>query len=388
VGLLLALIGPLWISACGWWESTRIWVPLYVPISLTPGHTHTAEFAINMASAYPIGIAVDCPSNDDYETVQKMLGTGLYDASASVVGISWKLSSAGRTVEAGNSDRASGGMYPWTARNLGSFSVNKGKYVLDLDVVQDGSRLNHCAPRLVVTENGDEREKNNARFGRGVPLVFLAPVGIVLLVRAANGRRVEKRNAWLRAWPLTQPGPQPRAADQPKLRVAPRRIYPTAFVIPRRPVPPVPPAFTKPAWIGLLTVLCLFVIDAPVWVLFNPRRFFPVGLPIHLMNPAVRYQATPGIQPVLVRLVLGGCDQTDPSGRVLLRPCLYIDTQSVSWDAFDSVLQQKILLRPPNWPVYLEGDRDMEWKYAVEVIDKIQGLHAKAVLVGRRTPSR
>lgn len=88
-----------------------------------------------------------------------------------------------------------------------------------------------------------------------------------------------------------------------------------------------------------------------------------MGLPAGLMSRAVNYQRATGIQPAMVRLVLGGCDDPDPSERRGTRPCL---------------------LRPPHWPVYLEGDQAMEWRYAAEVIDKIEGWHVKVVLPGSR----
>ena len=109
VGLLFVLIGPIWIGAWASWDSTRLWAPLDVPISLASGHLRSPEFEINVASTYTVGVAVNWPSFNDYEAVTNMLGSSLGN-SPSVVGISWRLSSGRRVVASGNSDRATGGM--------------------------------------------------------------------------------------------------------------------------------------------------------------------------------------------------------------------------------------------------------------------------------------
>ncbi len=381
LGLLFVLSGPLWVGAWAWWDSTRLWTPVFVPISLSPGHIRTPEFAINVASTYTVGVVMNIvwSSNEDYTAAAQMLGFDSSDGRPSVVGVSWRLSSAGRMLASGDSsDGELRAMFP-IGRGLGKFYANKGTYVLDLDVVRDGSRLNRWAPHLVVVEDGYAHEKSDERGGRGALLLWLAPIGIILLARAAAGRRMDKHDAWMKASRLAQAGPQLQTADAPKLGAARRRVSPGATVPIQRwkITPSIQPAFTRPPWVGLVILLCLVVIDVPFWTVYLESRVVPKGLPVSLMNPAVNYQRGPGIQPVLVRLVLGGCRPG---------PCLSIDTQLVSWNAFDSVLQEKLNLRPPNWPVYLEGDSAMDWMYAAQVIDKIQGLHAKVVLLGKKRP--
>jgi len=39
----------------------------------------------------------------------------------------------------------------------------------------------------------------------------------------------------------------------------------------------------------------------------------------------------------------------------------------------------------PTWPVYFEGDQDLEWQDAAKVIDLIRGANAEVVLL---TPRR
>lgn len=60
----------------------------------------------------------------------------------------------------------------------------------------------------------------------------------------------------------------------------------------------------------------------------------------------------------------------------------------MDWEDFDIVLQKELIRRPPNWPVYLEGDPNMEWKWAVKTIDRIRGLGAEVVLLTRHGERR
>jgi hypothetical protein len=59
------------------------------------------------------------------------------------------------------------------------------------------------------------------------------------------------------------------------------------------------------------------------------------------------------------------------------------DSQPVPWPDFDSALRQKLAHYPPHWPIYLDGDPNMEWKYAAEVIGTIRGQGAEVILLAR-----
>jgi len=70
-------------------------------------------------------------------------------------------------------------------------------------------------------------------------------------------------------------------------------------------------------------------------------------------------------------------------------PRLYVNSRAVSWEDLDAVLNKELRLRPPTWPVYLEGDPAIEWGHAVKAMDVIRGLHAEVVLLtGKATPRR
>jgi hypothetical protein len=100
-----------------------------------------------------------------------------------------------------------------------------------------------------------------------------------------------------------------------------------------------------------------------------------MGLTVHLVMPGIRADFGPGIQPLRVRL------EFDRRSR---RVSPYVDSQPIRWDDFGPLLNKELPRRPPNWPVYLEGDPEMEWRDAVRAIDIIRGLHGEVVLL---TPS-
>ena len=111
-----------------------------------------------------------------------------------------------------------------------------------------------------------------------------------------------------------------------------------------------------------------------VYSLSNPPH---VGLLLHLLRSGYAAQSSPGIQPLLVRLEL-----VSPGP-----PRLSVDGRPVSWEDFPAVLQKELTLRPPNWPVYLEGAPSMDWLWAGKAIDTIRGLQADVVLLTIRSPS-
>jgi len=131
---------------------------------------------------------------------------------------------------------------------------------------------------------------------------------------------------------------------------------------------------SRTSWYGLIGTHAYLVILIPVWVMISGMPLVPKGLVVHLVQPGIAAQIMPGIQPLRVRVETA-------VGSV--RPTLYVDSRPVSWDDFSAVLQKEISRRPPNWPVYVDGDPDMEWGSAIKAIDVIRGLRAEVVLLTR-----
>ena len=138
--LALILIGTGWFGGYVWWLATRNWTPLDIPVSLSQGHIRTPEFRINVEATYLFRIAVR--PEFDIEAGPCLAGF----RCPSALDLSWSLSQGARVVL--RAEKFPGG------RILGGFHVPKGRYTLDLDVRQDGSRLNAGAPHLEVFEEG------------------------------------------------------------------------------------------------------------------------------------------------------------------------------------------------------------------------------------------
>jgi hypothetical protein len=127
--------------------------------------------------------------------------------------------------------------------------------------------------------------------------------------------------------------------------------------------------------IGLITLLIYLHLAIPMAVIY--AAMFPRSkvLTVRLVTPGIRVEYGPGIAPLRVSL------EFDKRSR---RASLYVDSQPLPWDGFDSLLKKELPRRPPNWPVYLEGDPEIEWRDAARAIDMIRGSQAQVVLL---TPS-
>ena len=163
LGLILTGIAALCVSAL--WSETRTWVPVDVPLSLTVGHIRTREFKINQNALYEI--AVDGERNIPYQTLNCLLGVeDIYPErckdTPSVIRASWVLTSNGAILAHGSSDEFKGGAWSTTvSRDIGSFRLEKGKqYVLDVDILTDGSLLQATHPRLKVGVHPEYYEGN------------------------------------------------------------------------------------------------------------------------------------------------------------------------------------------------------------------------------------
>jgi hypothetical protein len=163
VGFILTGIA----AVCGWalWSETRTWVPVDTPISLTVGHIRTPEFKINQNALYEI--AIDAERNIPYQTLNCLLGVeDIYPErckdTPSVIRASWVLTSNGAAVAHGSSDEFKGGGWSVTVeRDIGSFRLSEGKrYVLDVDILNDGTLLQATHPRLKVGVHPEYYEGN------------------------------------------------------------------------------------------------------------------------------------------------------------------------------------------------------------------------------------
>jgi hypothetical protein len=188
VALGIALYGS-WVM----WLATRTERPVDVPISMAIGHVRTPEFKVNLDAVYTIDIEVR--KTIPFDTLNCLLGTAMGRTSTalqecpdkpSVVKASWMLTSDGHIVDRGSSDdyRSGAWMNDSISRELGHFRTQNGhRYVLDVDVLTDGSALAPGSPRLKVEVSSAVVEGNAV----GSAILFLVMgvlvlVGVILLI--------------------------------------------------------------------------------------------------------------------------------------------------------------------------------------------------------------
>lgn len=81
------------------------------------------------------------------------------------------------------------------------------------------------------------------------------------------------------------------------------------------------------------------------------------------MNP----MCSPGIQPLRIRVVADG---------------LLVDSKLIrAGGEFGIFLRRELPPRAPDWPVYVEGEPDLEFERVAQAIDAIRTAHAEVVLL-------
>ena len=354
VGLTIAV--AVWLAVCYAWKETRNWTPLYdVPIALDKPPVQIPEFEVDVEGSYGIGVV---PFQQ-------------YDYSDRPEKWQWSVTSRGRII-------AQGSEVPGFNGYLGTFFARQGSYVLNLAPGKGAPP----SGRVWVREIGVAYAAAELRVNRAFQLLLvIVTAHIYLLLRAAVERRRDRQEEEQRAWPLTQPGalgPAPRIDStirRPwKLRQSPR------------------PAFARLSWFGLLTsIVCLFAMLASFlsYMFVFPA---PIGLPVRLLRPGVQGQRLAGLEPLVVRVACSGGgpspNSSIPSGLMTaeqLPPCaspiLYFNSERVAWDQLGPLLDKKLLLRPPVWPVYVQGEGRLEWRSVARAVDIVEGKGAQVVLL-------
>ncbi len=206
-GLALVASGVALFGIWAIWLATRTERPIDVPISMAVGHVRTGEFKVNLNALYIIEIEVQ--KKIPFDTLNCLLGLGTSSTSSalqecpdrpSVVKASWTLTSGGRTVTSGSSDDDREG--DWgndsISRILGSFHSEDGRrYVLDVNVLADGSSLALGNPRLKVRVHPMFYEDVMVG-GAAISLIALVLVligGILLVVSFVKSRHIRKVSA-------------------------------------------------------------------------------------------------------------------------------------------------------------------------------------------------
>ena len=156
IGLGIISVGLFPLLVLGVWRATLNTVPVSKPVSLSVGHV-SQPFTVNFTGSYTIRIEAE--RKLPHETLQCLLGIRDYVPEgqckniAPALNISWTLLQDGQTIKTGSSGTAVGGAYTndTVANELGWFDGKRGHhYVLDMDVLADGSALSVAKPKLRI----------------------------------------------------------------------------------------------------------------------------------------------------------------------------------------------------------------------------------------------
>jgi biopolymer transport protein ExbD len=309
------------------WIDTRIFVPVDIPVSLTPGHIRTGPFRINVEQGYSIWIDFDqstyfnpmCSSYSNLKTT-------------------WTLYRDGRVQTQWDAPVLQDGY-------LEGFAATKGFYDLDVHVLADASCLNANRPRLRVVTSRD-----NDSFCAGVLLWSCAAFVVVGLSLVILGRRgVVFRE-------LEQPAVVPNTPTLGQNCQWAQRL-------------PLRRQFSSPPAFALLAVPVLVFLIIIFMVILQP---YPArGLYVKVLRPNPLAATDPLSNPVVVQILDAGLGVT---------PELYINSKPTSWNSFSDDLKNELKLRP-KWVVYVQADPVLPWADIVNAINLAKGLHADVVLL-------
>ena len=156
-GVAALLLGLAVSASLYLWLALMNAVPLDIAVPLSLGHIQTPEFTTKVTIPYDIDIAFDS-TKIPYEKLNCLIGMNLDSVQPctdepSILNVKWKVVSDGQTLANGSSTDTvrAGYSYHKTARYMGRFDAKSGKkYRLEIDVLQDATRLALANPRLGI----------------------------------------------------------------------------------------------------------------------------------------------------------------------------------------------------------------------------------------------
>ena len=92
----------------------------------------------------------------------------------------------------------------------------------------------------------------------------------------------------------------------------------------------------------------------------------PHGLQVRVVRPDVQLIRSLGIQPLRIHVT---------ADRLL------VSSKLIEPGDFDAFLRAELLRRPPDWHVYVEADRNLEFETVAKAIEIVRAAHAEVVLL-------
>jgi hypothetical protein len=353
-GIVLIAAPCLWLASWAAWHYSRNWVPLRVSLARDAGHVRTSEFEINLEGDYSIDLATDKPAQDCAERPVAR----------------WSLSKNGSILATGKNESRTGLLWPEWACTIGRFHADTGVYRLDLDLAKNPSLL-------VVYEDGWQFINSTAHGAHALMVcAILLPIGLATLVIGAIRRHEEKQADALTQWIFTQHGPLPGTPlPGARIKVSPRRkprqVAHRAFSVGGQ--------FSLNRHISsivqMLMPLCV-VVALAIPTPWGPSR----GLAIRTIRPGVKLIPAAGVMPLRIRVLSD--NQSGYRGAPMRG--LEIGSQVIDRTDLAAFLTREMAKRPSDWPVYIEGDRELDFESVARTIDAVSAFGAKVILL---TPS-
>ena len=133
-------------------------MPLSIPVVLSPGEFQSPKFAARMSIPYRINIVFDSsiPSAELDCLIGMSKGPQRCGNEAPILNVKWQLMSGGQAVATGSSADLVGASYSYhkTQRHIGTFDAHRGQgYTVDLNILEDGTRLSEAHSRLEIEPN-------------------------------------------------------------------------------------------------------------------------------------------------------------------------------------------------------------------------------------------
>jgi len=334
LAIALIFLGVVFYTGSYYWMTTRTFVPLEMPVSLSRGHIRTGNFYINLKERYEVDLAVDYPF---YENPSCQL-----NAPNSVLKTNLVVFRNGQVLnETNGSDYYS----------LGSFFAEKrGSYNLDIEVLSDASCLNARHPQVMVETSWYAYDSYTTRYKiiHWFGLVLVA-AGLIGLNRSDIGllaREMLPADKF-----VILEGPH-SGSYKPRRELAVNKLISAI------------PSF------GLLFAIVLLLISC--WVFFMDT--------ILHTSPTGFWVSVPGQSPAATA-------QVPLEGKIVFRIDAqnhwYLNSKEISPAELPGALK-KALAQRPDWVVYFEASRQIDYKDAVSAMNAIRNAHAQIVLITPR----
>lgn len=334
LGLVLLVAGLATFITVRRWMSTRIVLPVDMPVSLAAGHIRSGPFRLNLETSYWVSVdpgawwSTGRACAEQYPRLRTR--TVLYRQ--------------GKVVEMRDERRLYGA----------TFYAEPGEYELDVEVLSDFSCLDRGHPRLSVSAYAEDYDNDafllklaasvSAFFGVAL-LGFLPAVRAVVsrekIAKVTDSAAVGQDFQWARRLPL------------------------------RRPISGLP-AF------GLFGGMVFALLALLMMLLTMGFQRTSTGLWVRLLQRGqVPAKSDAWTEPLIVKVKDAGPNQA---------PRLFVNSKEVAWKDLERALKQELGPRR-NWVVYVGGDDATSFQYVANVIDAARGLHAKVVLITEKNKS-